>query len=50
MDRIADEGIIKSKGYEFLYVTRSRFKDYVTDNNHGQPVIITDIFLGAKHQ
>jgi hypothetical protein len=48
----ADEGSLKMpklKGYDLLCVTRSRLKDYVADNNHGQPIIITPSFLSVKH-
>ena len=42
---IADEGnlkMLKSKGYDYLCVTRSKLKDYVAVKSQGEPVIITD--------
>ncbi len=42
---IADEGnlkMLKSKGYDYLCVTRSKLKDYVAVKNQGQPVIVAD--------
>lgn len=42
---IADEGnlkMLKSKGYDYLCVTRSKLKDYVAVKDQGEPVIITD--------
>lgn len=42
---IADEDnlkMLKSKGYDYLCVTRSKSKDYVAVKGHGAPVIITD--------
>jgi len=34
--------MLKSKGYDYLCVTRSKLKDYVAAKEQGQPVIITD--------
>ena len=42
---IADEDnlkMLKSKGYDYLCVTRSKLKDYVAVKNLGEPVVITD--------
>ncbi|MEK7699015.1 MAG: IS1634 family transposase [Planctomycetota bacterium] len=42
---IADEDnlkMLKSKGYDYLCVTRSKLKDYIAVKNQGHPVIITD--------
>jgi transposase len=42
---IADEGnlkMLKSKGYQYLCVTRSKLKDYRAAKEQGKPVVVTD--------
>jgi transposase len=42
---IADDGnlkMLKSKGYQYLCVTRSKLKDYRAAKEQGKPVVVTD--------